>query len=216
MNLSLNLNLITEENLTHPTERKDAAANRQAIMETARQLFAQHGVAHVTMADIAKEANVGKGTLYRRFAHKAELCLALLDNELQSFQNSTLVHLRQMNMAGAPYMAQLDYFLAELVGFTVSNLPLLCEIAASPMPPADLVQDVNQPHYWQELTVRGLLQRAAQAGEIDAEGLDVAYLASWLMSALNARTLRWQLEAQQFTAVRISDSLRQIVRRLGR
>lgn len=208
--------IIPEENLARPSERKDAAANRQAIMDAARALFATHGVAPVTMADIAKEAGVGKGTLYRRFAHKGELCLALLDKELQTFQDGSLVQMRQMTATGQPYMAQLDYFLDALVYFVANNLPLMCEIASAPTPLEDLVQDVNQPHYWQELTVRRLLERAAQAGEMaDPSRLDLDYLASLLMAALNARTLRFQLEAQQYTPERISRGLRQFVGKLG-
>ncbi len=221
MENSIPLNLIiSEDNLARPSERKDAAANRQAIMDAARDLFAIHGVAPVTMADIAKEAGVGKGTLYRRFAHKGELCLALLDKKLQAFQDGSLAHLRQMTAEHQSYMAQLDYFLDALVHFVTENLPLMCEIDNAPTPLENLVHDVNQPHYWQEITVRHLLGRAAQAGEItpliqNPAGLDLEYLASLLMAALNARTLRLQLEAQNYTPERISHGLRQFVRQLG-
>lgn len=221
MENSIPINLvISEENLARPSERKDAAANRQAIMDAARDLFVARGVAPVTMADIAKEAGVGKGTLYRRFAHKGELCLALLDKELQAFQDGALAHLRQMTEDDQPYMSQLDYFLDVLVHFVTDNLPLMCEIDNVPTPIENLVHDVNQPHYWQEITVRSLLGRAAQAGEITPlnqhqSGLDLEYLASLLMAALNARTLRFQFATQNYTPERISHGLRQFVRQLA-
>lgn len=46
--------------------RRDAERNRQRILDAARELFAQHGLA-VTLDDVAAHAGVGVGTVYRRF-----------------------------------------------------------------------------------------------------------------------------------------------------
>lgn len=46
--------------------RKDAERNRQLILEAARELFAQRGLA-VSLDDVAAHAGVGVGTVYRRF-----------------------------------------------------------------------------------------------------------------------------------------------------
>jgi AcrR family transcriptional regulator len=51
-------------------ERADAARNRLRVLDAAERLFADRGVAGVTMDDIAAAAGVGKGTLYRRFTDK--------------------------------------------------------------------------------------------------------------------------------------------------
>jgi AcrR family transcriptional regulator len=196
-------------------ERRDAAANRQLLLETAAELFADQGVASVHMTDIAKEAGVGKGTLYRRFAHKGELCLHLLDKELQAFQEGALASLREQTAAGRPFMAQLDSFLDSLVPFIASNLPLMIEIANSPLSATDSFGlDVNRPHFWQEMTVRGLLQRAQKAAEIPPH-LDVPYIASALMAPLDARILHYQLEVQAFPVSQISAGLRQLVNALA-
>ena len=69
------------------TERSDAAANRKRILKVAEKLFAKRGVDNINMADIAKAAGVGQGTLYRRFANKSELSLALMDSQMADFQN---------------------------------------------------------------------------------------------------------------------------------
>lgn len=69
-------------------ERRDAAENRQRILQTALDLFERHGVEQVSMNQIATEAKIGPGTLYRRYRNKSELCLDLIkDNLVQVFDD---------------------------------------------------------------------------------------------------------------------------------
>jgi AcrR family transcriptional regulator len=58
-------------------ERADAARNRELILATARRLFAERGIS-VTLNDIAHEAGVGVGTVYRKFEDKDALVDALI------------------------------------------------------------------------------------------------------------------------------------------
>lgn len=66
--------------------RKDAVQNNLVILEEAKKLMAVQGVDETSMHQIAKAAGIGQGTLYRRYAHKGELCLALL---LDIFEKSS-------------------------------------------------------------------------------------------------------------------------------
>lgn len=61
--------------------RKDAQRNRQRIVDAARELFAVRGL-EATLNDVAHHANVGVGTVYRRFATKEELLEAVFENGL--------------------------------------------------------------------------------------------------------------------------------------
>ncbi|CRZ17894.1 TetR/AcrR family transcriptional regulator [Mycolicibacterium neworleansense] len=56
--------------------RKDAERNRQRVLDAARELFAEKGL-EATLNDVARYANVGVGTVYRRFATKEELIEAI-------------------------------------------------------------------------------------------------------------------------------------------
>src|SRR5436305_9779961 len=71
-------------------ERADAARNREKILAAAARLIGEHGLANVSMDDVAREACVGKGTLYRRFGDRASLALALLDEHERELQESLL------------------------------------------------------------------------------------------------------------------------------
>jgi AcrR family transcriptional regulator len=52
--------------------RRDAAANRQRLLDAAGRVFAAHGP-DAGVEEVAREAGVGMGTLYRRFANKQAL-----------------------------------------------------------------------------------------------------------------------------------------------
>lgn len=189
-------------------ERRDAAENRARILQVAEELFAEQGVSAVHMAEIAKAAGVGKGTLYRRFANKGELCLALMDTQMRTFQNVMIARMQEMKLNDVPYLTQLTNFLDALVYFTRDHMPLLCEVqrAGTAIDEGDMVR----PHHWLYLTVRGLLQEAVKSGEVPA-GLDTAYLAEALLAPLNASIFRLQIEILGFSLERISAGLQTIV-----
>jgi AcrR family transcriptional regulator len=52
--------------------RRDAAENRARLLDAATQVFAEHGL-DGSVEDVAREAGVGMGTLYRRFPTKQAL-----------------------------------------------------------------------------------------------------------------------------------------------
>lgn len=61
--------------------RKDAARNRQRILDAAYELFAQRGLS-VTLNDIAHYAGVGVGTVYRHFPDRDQLIDGLFEQRL--------------------------------------------------------------------------------------------------------------------------------------
>jgi AcrR family transcriptional regulator len=58
--------------------RRDAERNLKRILEAARVVFAERGLSG-SHDDIAREAGVGVGTVYRRFPHKEQLIDALFE-----------------------------------------------------------------------------------------------------------------------------------------
>jgi AcrR family transcriptional regulator len=209
MNDSIRLGNIEITGSPEREERRDAAANRALLLATAESLFAQHGVANVNMADIAQAAGVGKGTLYRRFANKAELALALLDTQMHEFQEETLSRLRQQVEQEMPKLEQLDQFLDDLVYFVDRHNPLLCVVQREGLLEGMEEQDLQQPHFWQHMTIGGLLQGAIDEGDLPAD-LDVAYTADALLAALNASLFRFQRQGREFSLERISEGLRRL------
>jgi AcrR family transcriptional regulator len=107
-----------------PRERADAARNRLRVLDAAGRLFAEHGVASVTMDDIAAEAGVGKGTLYRRFGDKGGLAFALLDEREREFQER-MVYGEPPLGPGAPATERLVAFVGGYVHLVIANIDLI-------------------------------------------------------------------------------------------
>lgn len=76
-------------------ERRDATENRQRILNAALKLFEQYDVEQVSMNQIANEAQVGPGTLYRRYRNKGELCLDLIKDNIVLLFNDIEIYLKQ-------------------------------------------------------------------------------------------------------------------------
>jgi AcrR family transcriptional regulator len=76
---------VTDITLDKPDRplRRDAARNRERILDAARELFAQRGLG-VTLNDIAHHAGVGVGTVYRRFPDKAQLIEGLFEQRVET------------------------------------------------------------------------------------------------------------------------------------
>src|ERR1700689_3124105 len=62
--------------------RTDALRNRERILEVAKQAFTRSG-ANASLDDIAKEAGVGAGTLYRHFPTRDALIEAVYRTEVE-------------------------------------------------------------------------------------------------------------------------------------
>src|SRR4051812_19979813 len=56
---------------------------REAILDAATALFAEHGYNDADTQALAEKLGVGKGTLYRHFASKRELFLAAVDRVMR-------------------------------------------------------------------------------------------------------------------------------------
>ncbi|MFD9036763.1 TetR/AcrR family transcriptional regulator [Streptomyces bottropensis] len=73
-----------------PRLRADAARNRTRLLEVAARLAADCGAANLTMEAVATAAEVGKGTVFRRFGDRIGLMLALLDHHERELQAAFL------------------------------------------------------------------------------------------------------------------------------
>ncbi|MEZ4675364.1 MAG: TetR/AcrR family transcriptional regulator [Caldilineaceae bacterium] len=199
--------VVNTEALAAKPERADAQENRTRILAAAEALFHAQGVNNVNMVDIARAAGVGQGTLYRRFASKGELCLALLDTQMRDFQDQTLAQFNAMGTDGQAYLAQLAWFINAWVHFQAHHSLLLCAVSQD-------FQVEDHPHsppfLWQRMTIHGLLRRAANAREVAAD-VDVAFSADALLALLQPDILRLQQEIGGYSSAQVVAGIQRFV-----
>ena len=61
-------------------------ARRQSILAAATKLFTQKGIAAATMAEIAEEAGISPGAIYRYFENKDELALGCMNHSAEAIK----------------------------------------------------------------------------------------------------------------------------------
>lgn len=175
--------------------RADARRNRELLLETAHRLFTTEGVESTSMTAIADAAGVGKGTLYRHFTNKADLCIALLDEDMRDLQCSVLKHLRQNDTP----IDNLKWFVEQILDFVTRNETLLLVENDGHGTGLD-----HQAHIWWRQTVIGLLSQILP-------GKDVRYFADVLYVMLDVRTLHFQRTALGYNNNYILGGLKQTV-----
>jgi AcrR family transcriptional regulator len=138
--------------------RSDAAANRDRLIEAAREVFAEHGP-DVKVEEIARRAGVGVGTLYRRFPGKEDLVRAILDERL-----AELLRLLAAEPAETDPFSALGAFLEAVVRLQAQDRGVLRLMAQSLGPAAypDNLGDLYDA-VWQ------LIRRGQRGGQIRAD-----------------------------------------------
>jgi AcrR family transcriptional regulator len=81
--------VISSESGGRPRRKQATAERRRAILEAARTVFAQQGYASTVVEDIARQAEIGKGTLYLYFPSKEQIYLAALLEDTRRLDDET-------------------------------------------------------------------------------------------------------------------------------
>jgi AcrR family transcriptional regulator len=176
---------------SQPSERADAARNRQKILEAARALIDEHGIENVSMDLLAQKACVGKGTIFRRFGDRAGLAHALLDEHERAFQESFIRGAPPLG-PGTPPVERLRAFGHALIDLLEEHGSLILA-AESGSPCARFRSPVFRAH---RAHVTSLL------AELDPR-LDVDYHADSLLAVLAADQYRHLRHEREMSVDRV-------------
>lgn len=181
------------------TDKPTPAARRQAILEAAIGVLAQHGFDAATTDDIARAAGLSKGGLYWHFKSKDDILTAVLmqlfDQELGVLQGlittegAVAPRLRQLVAQGVAAVLELEQL-----------LPVMLEFYAMAARQSDIRQFLQ--HYYQRYhrLLTQLIEQGFARGEFRHGAADTAALT--LIGQLEGLGLLWAIAPE---LVRLAD-----------
>ncbi|TDD74281.1 TetR/AcrR family transcriptional regulator [Actinomadura rubrisoli] len=178
-----------------PSERADAARSRRKILRATAELVAQRGAEKLSLDEVAQVAQVGVGTVYRRFGDRAGLLLALLDSSERRFQEAFIQGPPPLG-PGAPPAERIRAFLHAIVD-QVEEHPDLRLVTEGAAPE---VRYGSGNHAIRRLHLVTLLS------EIVPEA-DVRYLAEALLAPLTPSLIIYQRRHQGLSVDEIKSGL---------
>ncbi len=166
-----------------PSERGDAARNRELLLDAARRLIAERGPDAVSTDDIAAAAGVGKGTLFRRFGTRAGLMMVLLDEDETAHQEAFMFGPPPLGPGAEPLERLLAYG-RERLRFVRCHQALLSDASRDPQMRWAGPAMLHLAH------VRMLLESAGTTGDLDAQtdALSMLLEADYVGHQLNHRS----------------------------
>jgi AcrR family transcriptional regulator len=187
----------TSQSAAHRKPRADAERNRERILEVAKEAFTRFG-ADASLDDIAKQAGVGPGTLYRHFPAREELLQAVYRSELEKLAAAEQKFAQTM----PPIEALRAWLLLFVDGIATKQLiaPALNTLLGDP-------KKVFEASYAQvHEAIRALVKRAIRSGEIrkDLDPLDL--LRALVGVAHVATSPDWQQSAKRLVEILITGS----------
>jgi AcrR family transcriptional regulator len=166
----------SSDRLHDPRDRQARAAR---ILEVTAELLLRHGYRRVTVDDVARHADIGKGTVYLHWKTREELFTAVFEREVLQAIGELLQALRQDPQVSLPHRFAHAYFLAImhrplLRGFVLGDADLLGKLATPRGRARDDRHRLLSRTYFELLAEHGLLR-----DDLDVEAIAYAFQATF-------------------------------------
>jgi AcrR family transcriptional regulator len=184
-----------------PPERRDAARNRELLLDAAKRLVERCGARAITMEAVAAAAGVGKGTVFRRFDSREGLMAAVLNHSETEWQAQV--------MSGPPPLGPDAEPWERLLAFGRSRLE-------TTLLHAELIREAGRAgnrsyaaYSFAAMHVRYLLDELGVTG-------DLQLLAVALLAPLEGPVLDQQVTVEGFPVDRVFEGWVDLARRIAR
>jgi AcrR family transcriptional regulator len=177
--------------------RSDAQRNRERILDVAKEAFTRSG-ADASLDEIAKEARVGPGTLYRHFPSRAELLEAVYRTEMEKLaaaEQKFAEELPPIDALRAWLLLFVDYIAAKQL-----IAPALNALVGDPKK----VFEASHARIWE--AIRALVKRAIKSGDMRKDFDPIDLLRALIGVANVATSPDWQQSARRLVDILVTGS----------
>jgi AcrR family transcriptional regulator len=185
---------------SQPVQRKpraDAERNRARVLEFAKEAFTRFG-AEASLDDIAKQAGVGAGTLYRHFPTREALIEAVYRTEVEK-----LAAAEQRFAETMPPIEALRAWMMLFIDYIAAK-KLIAPALNTLLGGSSKVFESSHTPIWE--AIRALVKRAIKSGDIRKD-LDPLDLLRALIGVANVATSPdWRQSARRLVDILITGS----------
>jgi Transcriptional regulator len=185
---------------TQPVARKpraDAQRNRERILEVAKEAFTQFG-ASASLDDIAKQAGVGPGTLYRHFPTRDELLDAVYRTAVEELAEAERTFAETM-----PPVEALRAWMLLFVDYIAAKKIIAAALTAAVGDPQKVFESCHG-RIWE--AIRSLVKRAIKSGDIRKDLDPIDLLRALIGVASVSASPDWQQSARRLVDILIAGS----------
>ena len=177
--------------------RRDAQQNRERILDVAKDAFTRHG-ADTSLDEIAKQAGVGAGTLYRHFPTRDALLEAVYRNEVEKLAAAAREYSATM-----PPMQALRTWMLLFVDHIAQKRIIAPALNSMVGGPEKLYESARGP---MESAINALVKSAIKSGDLrrDLEPYDL--LRALIGVAFVASGPGWQQSARRLVDILLTGS----------
>lgn len=154
--------------ITHQRRQREREERQRQILAAASRVFARDGYLRANVEEIAREAELSKGTLYLYFPSKRDLLLALLEEsneELNRLLSAAIEEAQEpLRKLAAIIESILEYFDRNLDLMRVT----LVEFMRLAGTEDEIVKTILKHHHWRTERMRQVIRQGQAAGLIRA------------------------------------------------
>ncbi|QCR33433.1 TetR/AcrR family transcriptional regulator [Lysinibacillus sp. SGAir0095] len=152
---------------------------KRKVLNAAKELFIQSGVANVNMHQIAQTAKVGQASLYRQYRNLSDICADIVSEECQVLIDETQYYLSNTNKNQSS-LDKLYQVIIKFVAYLEPRLDWVCEVTRA----STNYRPIQSPLYqWMRKICTQILWEALEKGEVTE--LDVPFTVEAILGTLN-------------------------------
>lgn len=186
--------------------KKSNGSNREIILNVARELISEKGVKQTSLADVAREAEISKGTLFYHFPSKSLLIYEIVERHFEELTESMISRLSQLEKDYDP-VEKLQMVMQTLLyedNLGRMNLYLIQEAMLEDLELRS--RFVDQYESWRQLITQQLVR------VFDLEGLTgIKSLAAVILAVIDGLTIQWLLDSRNIDLYSVSHHLASMI-----